>query len=194
MNKGRWQLLGLASLFFGPLIAAFWLYYAGGWRPQAMTNHGELIAPARPLPALSLKLASGEAVPANLLQDHWTLVYVGDGSCPADCRAALYAMRQTRLSLANEAARVNRLFLATNACCDREFLTREHPGLKVVDATGAEARALLALFPASHAGQPNHALFIVDPLGNLMMRHVAATPTRGLLDDLKKLLKLSHIG
>lgn len=193
-NKGRWQLLGLASLFFGPLMVAFWLYYAGGWRPQGMTNHGELIAPARPLPVVTLTMADGGNAPANLLQDQWTLVYIGQGSCPADCRAALYSMRQTRLSLANEATRVNRVFLATSDCCDREFLSKEHPGLKVVDASGAQAQPLLQLFPAQTAGQPNHNLFIVDPLGNLMMRHDAATPTRGLLDDLKKLLKLSHIG
>ena len=37
-------------------------------------------------------------------------------------------------------------------------------------------------------------LYIVDPLGNLMMRHDAAHTSKDLLTDLKKLLKLSHIG
>lgn len=194
MNRGQWQFLGLAALFFGPLAGAFWLYYAGGWRPQGMTNHGELIAPARPLPEVSLTLAGGNAAPAGLLRKQWTLVYVGDGACPADCQAALYSMRQTRLSLANEATRVDRVFLAVKHCCNQEFLGREHPGLKVIDASGSSAAGLLAVFPPQPVGRPNHALYIVDPLGNLMMQHDGAKPTRGLLDDLKKLLKLSHIG
>jgi hypothetical protein len=194
MNRGQWQLLGIAALFFGPLAAAFWLYYAGGWRPQNMTNHGELIAPARPLPAASLHLADGRAAPGNLLRDRWTLVYVGDGACGADCTAALYSMRQTRLSLANEAPRVDRVFLAVENCCNRAFLEREHPGLTVIDASEAAAGPLLAQFPPRARVGSNHALYIVDPLGNLMMQHDGAQPTRGLLDDLKRLLKLSHIG
>ena len=194
MNRGQWQFLGLASLFFGPLALAFWLYYAGGWRPQGMTNHGDLITPARPLPAVALRLASGEPATASALHDQWTLVYVGDGACPADCRSALYSMRQTRLSLANEAPRVNRVFLAAGNCCNRVFFSREHPGLAVIDASGPEAQPLLAAFPARAPGNANYTLYIVDPLGNLMMQHDGQKPTRGMLDDLKKLLKLSHIG
>jgi hypothetical protein len=194
MNRGQWQLLGLALLFFGPLAAAFWLYYAGGWRPQAMTNHGELISPARPLPVATLHLAHGEAAPANLLRDQWTLVYVGDGACPTDCQTALYSMRQTRLSLANDATRVSRVFLAVSNCCNQDFFTREHPGLKVIDASGPEAQQLPAVFPARTAGSANYTLYVVDPLGNLMMQHDGQKPTRGMLDDLRKLLKLSHIG
>ena len=100
-------------------------------------------------------------------------------------------MRQTRLSLNNEMTRVSRVFLATAECCDREFLEREHPGLVVIDASGPEAVDLLARFPADGARalavhrrparQSRHAL-----------RH--ARRSQGLLDDLKKLLKLSHIG
>ncbi len=194
MNRGQWQFLGLASLFFGPLALAFWLYYAGGWRPQGMTNNGELITPARPLPTATLRLASGEPAPAGTLHDQWTLVYVGDGACPADCQMALYSMRQTRLSLANDATRVKRVFLAAGNCCNRDFFTREHPGLEVIDASGPEAQPLLAVFPASATGSANYTLYIVDPLGNLMMQQDGQKPTRGMLDDLKKLLKLSHIG
>ena len=194
MNRGQWQFLGLASLFFGPLALAFWLYYAGGWRPQGMTNHGELITPARPLPAVTLRLANGAAAPAGVLHDQWTLVYVGDGACPADCQMALYSMRQTRLSLANEATRVKRVFLADGNCCNQDFFTHEHPGLEVIDASGPEAKPLLAVFPARAAESANYTLYIVDPLGNLMMQHNGQKPTRGMLDDVKKLLKLSHIG
>ena len=100
-------------------------------------------------------------------------------------------MRQTRLSLNNDMTRVARVFLGTGDCCAREFLAHEHAGLVVLDATGAGAQGLLAQFPP---GERAHTLFVVDPLGNLMMSYDARANPRGLLEDLKKLLRLSHIG
>jgi hypothetical protein len=170
---------GLAALFLLPLALAFWVYYGTGWRPVKTVNHGELIRPARPLPAYN-------GLPADLFRHKWSLVYIGDGQCDENCRTALVVMRQTRLSLNNEMGRVARVFLATGNCCNQEFLDREHPGLTVLTAP-----ADTSTFPADNRAQT---IFIVDPLGNLMMRHDIQQNPKGLLQDLKKLLTLSHIG
>ena len=168
------RMLGvLAGLFLLPLAAAFWVYYGTDWRPLRTVNHGELITPARP-------------VPGDTFQKKWTLIYIGDGQCDDDCRKALYVMRQTRLSLNADMTRVDRVFLATSNCCAQDFLTHEHPGLRIL-----EASAPLSVFPADARAQT---LFIVDPLGNLMMRYDVRQNPKGLLQDLKKLLSLSHIG
>jgi cytochrome oxidase Cu insertion factor (SCO1/SenC/PrrC family) len=180
----------LGGLFLLPLVLSFWLYYGLHWHPLGTTNHGELIEPLRPLPDVTLQDAAGTAT-HQIFSGRWTLVYVGDGACDADCRATLFFMRQTRLSLNNEMTRVQRVFLATANCCDRAYLVREHPGLRVFDAAQPSAQPLLAQFPAQGRAQT---LFVVDPLGNLMMRYDARLPPRGLLEDLKKLLQLSHIG
>jgi len=175
------RMLGmLAGLFLLPLLAAFWMYYGTDWRPAGRVNHGELIIPARPLPAAD-----------GLFHGKWSLVYIGDGQCDEACRKSLYLMRQTRLSLNADVKRVVRVFLATSNCCARDFLSSEHPDLKVVDATGSSTEALLRVFPA---GQRSESVFVVDPLGNLMMRFDVRQDPKGLLTDLKKLLTLSHIG
>ena len=182
----------LAGLFLLPLAVAFWMYYGTDWRPARTVNHGELITPVRSLPAAHLQPAvTPESAPAQLFHGKWSLVYVGDGRCESACRQALYVMRQTRLSLNSEMTRVDRVFLAASQCCAREFLAHEHPGLLVLDASGTEANSLLAVFPANEREQ---SLFIVDPLGNLMMRYDVRQNPKGLLQDLKKLLSLSHIG
>ena len=193
----------LAALFFLPLAGAFFLYYGTDWRPLARVNHGMLIIPARPLPAVELPRlppASGAAdVPgapvaaagAFRFGGKWTLVYVGSGACSATCRESLYVMRQTRLALNADMGRVERVFLVTGECCAREFLAREHAGLTLADASGGSGARLLAAFPAEGR---EHTLYIVDPLGNLMMSYDARIDPRGLLIDLQKLLKLSHIG
>ncbi|MEJ0086160.1 MAG: cytochrome oxidase assembly protein [Pseudomonadota bacterium] len=189
--RGRRTLLIVAAVFFVPVIAAFALYYGEVWRPAGSSSKGELITPARPLEIAGLRNPDGTPAAPGVLADKWTLIYIGDGACDADCRAALVYGRQSRLALNNEMTRVQRVFLATGNCCAHDYFAAEQPGLLVLDASAAAA--LLGEFPADRS----RSLFIVDPLGNLMMRHdagVANQTSKDLLTDLKKLLKLSHIG
>jgi hypothetical protein len=192
----------LAALFLLPLLLAFYMYYDTDWRPARRVNHGTLITPARPLPAVHLPResmsdsdpdpsAAATKSPEEELRSKWSIVYIGAGNCDEPCRQALYVMRQTRLSLNNEMSRVNRVFLTTGNCCAREFLAHEHSGLVVLDASGNEGQRLLRQFPAD--GRP-YSLFIVDPLGNLMMSYDSRQNPKGLLEDMQKLLRLSHIG
>ncbi len=190
--RGRRTLIGLAALFFVPLAIAFWLYYSGGWRPAGSTNHGELITPPRPLEDAAFTLADGTtSARAGLLREKWTLVYIGGGRCDEACQRALWVMRQTRLLLAEDMQRVQRVFIATRECCNTEFLAKEHPGLDVVQPLDPAAIEVVARFPEQGRAT---GVFIVDPLGNLMMRFDSSQDPKGLLQDLEKLLKLSHIG
>jgi hypothetical protein len=103
-------------------------------------------------------------------------------------------MRQTRLALNDDMTRVQRFLLVTGNCCDQTYLDAEHPGLTVALIDDAAGKALLAIFPDGQSAMRQGAIFIVDPLGNLMMSYGAGIPQKGLLEDLKQLLKLSHIG
>jgi len=187
-RRGRRTLLLLAAIFLLPVAASFALYYGKIWRPAASSSKGELITPARPLDVTGLRNPDGSAASAGALKDKWSLIYIGDGACDAACRSALVFGRQTRLALNNEMSRVQRVFLATGNCCANDYFAKEQPGLVAFDASAAQR--LLAQFPADRG----HSLYIVDPLGNLMMRHDATRTSKDLLDDLKKLLRLSHIG
>jgi hypothetical protein len=192
----------LAALFLLPIVIAFVTYYGTTWRPAGRLNHGHLFTPARPLPAVDLARVPFEEVPAAAkprpaLRGVWSLVYAGDGRCEPACREALHVMRQTRLALGNDMRRLERVFLVTGNCCAQKFLAHEHPGLVVLDASGPAAEPLLRELTAPDRAQGPaqvHALYVVDPLGNLVMSYDARTDLRGLLEDLQKLLRLSHIG
>jgi cytochrome oxidase Cu insertion factor (SCO1/SenC/PrrC family) len=194
-RRSRAQVWIVVALFFAPLALAFLLYYGGsGWRPPGSTNHGELISPARPLPSVALPTPGGAPLAAETWHGKWTLLYVGDGRCDGRCRAALVLMRQTRLALNKDMTRVQRIFLATGNCCDRAYLDAEHPGLTLALADNDAGATLLAAFPDAGPATDG-SIYVVDPLGNLMMRHQPEPPpAEGLLEDLRKLLKLSHIG
>ena len=187
-RASRSQIWLLLAVFFVPLLIAFALYY-GAWRPGGSTNFGELIDPPRPLTPPPLTALNGEQLAPQFLRGKWSLVYIGAGDCDARCREALTLMRQVRLALGDDLARVQRVFLATDPCCDRAYLDAEQPGL-IVAPPSAPASALLEQFPHAASGR----IYIVDPLGNLMMSHQQGAPPKGLLEDLKKLLKLSRIG
>lgn len=186
----------LVAAFFAPLLLAFLLYYggshfgAGAWRPAGNTNRGDLIHPARPLPAFELTATDGARLDVQTLHGKWNVIYIGDGACDERCREALVLMRQTRLALNDDMTRVQRLFLATANCCDQTYLDTEHAGLINAAVDIPAAQQLLSTFPDTTQGR----IFIVDPLGNLMMSYGPDAPQKGLLEDLKKLLKLSHIG
>lgn len=197
VRRGRRQLLLLAALFFVPLAVAFWMYYGPtGWRPSGDASKGDLIDPARPLAALALTTADGTQTQPDFLRGKWSMVYVGDGLCDDRCRKALYLTRQSRIALNKDMDRVQRVFLVTGRCCDRGFLAQEHPDLVVARVDDDASAALLEPFP-TYGGVPladAGRIFIVDPLGNLLMSYAPTAPDKALLTDMKKLLRLSHIG
>jgi hypothetical protein len=148
------------------------------------------VAPTVASPADVLQAAA----PPSLLKGKWTLLYLGAGACPVGCRTDLYNTRQVRAALGAERKRVQRVFLAEGACCDLEWLHAQQPDLITVQA-GAAAAPLTAIL--EHAGgSPGAAdrVYLIDPLGNLMMSYAADARPKGMLEDLKKLLRLSHVG
>jgi hypothetical protein len=131
-------------------------------------------------------------VPGLEFTGKWSLVVMGAGpsGCDADCRDTLVYARQTWLSLGKLAPRVQRVLIGGAGCCHSAYLQREHTGLITLPSADAGGAALRPVFPAPQAGT----IYIVDPLGNLMMRYDVRDNPQGLREDLKKLLELSHIG
>lgn len=203
-RRQRRLLIALALLFFAPLGLAFYLYYGPGtWHPGGHVNAGELIQPARPLPAAALPLWGSGTTDPNFLKHKWTFLYVLTGPCAEHCRSRLYDTRQVRLALDRDMDRVQRVFIADPECCDAQFVHEQHPDLITIRA-GAAAAPLLALLPGRDsvtvetAAGSNDAraprVYLIDPLGNLMMSYPANAKAKGMLEDMKRLLRLSSIG
>jgi hypothetical protein len=195
-KRQRRVLIALALLFFAPLGLAFYLYYGHvGWRPGGRVNHGDLIDPPRPMPPVSLPLAAAGVTDPDFLRHKWTLLYWGPGSCAERCRTNLYNTRQVRVALARDRDRVQRVFVAEGACCDMDFLRAQHPDLITVRATAA-ALPLLGVLPSidGESAAAAERIYLIDPLGNLMMSYAPDAKPKGMLEDMKRLLGLSHVG
>jgi cytochrome oxidase Cu insertion factor (SCO1/SenC/PrrC family) len=196
--RGRLMLLLLASLFFGPLLlASLWYSHADRWPlPEQRANHGQLISPARPLSTLKLLDLKGKLIPAERLQGRWSLVYLGSPVCDAKCEHLLYQTRQVRTALGKDTDRVQRVYLLASVPPDParlEALRSLHPDLLLAVLASPET---VAQFPEADAAVlwSGQQLYVVDPLGNLMMRYGADQDPKDMLADFKRLLRLSHIG
>lgn len=187
----------LVLLFIFPVAASF-ILYATGWRPSGTINHGELVEPARPINDVSLTRFDGKQMRFADLQNKWTLVYFGSAECLSPCKDSLYKMRQVRLSLGVDGPRVARLFVVTdtNALDLLKYELKEYPHMAVVTGPAKNIEALANQFhlPVGTPLNNLERIYVVDPLGLLMMSYPADADPSGMRKDLKRLLKVSRIG
>ena len=197
-RRGRWQMLGVLLACAAPVIASY-LAYFGVLRPEGRSNYGELIVPARPVPAdLALSDLRGARVAATGLRGQWLLVVVAATACDALCERHLWLQRQLHESLGRDKDRVEKLWLATGDAAPRaETLAAIGAasglaaGLSPATVLRVDRAALSVwLAPASGRALEDH-LYIVDPRGDWMMRvPVEADPAK-LKRDVDKLLRAS---
>ena len=190
LRRQRLLLVLLALVFFGPVGLSFWMYYGAHFQTVKRVAHGELLEPARPLPEASLGTPAGTPTSARFLRGKWSLVLVVGERCTEACTKDLATLRNVRIAMDRERDRVQRVLLGEPPCCAVGEVKAE-PDLVVAWADSAAGRKLLAPFPAAtEAGR----FYIVDPLGNLVISYPAGSEPKGLIKDLEKLLRLSHIG
>ncbi len=194
-KRNRLIFTSLVVLFAAPLVIA-WVWWANidHWRPSHTTNHGALVTPPRPIHAVEAPFALGMGKLApDFFHGHWTMVYIGAADCDADCRSALYATRQIRIAVGRDIERVQRLYIVDGTPTLPQQLRSGHPDLTVVDGSTAAGRRLREEFAPSGSTKPGK-IYLVDPLGNLMMTYPSQADPEGILADLKQLLRLSRIG
>lgn len=182
----RAKFLLLVGLFVVPVVAAYLAYY--GWRPSGHTNYGDLI-PVTPLKHTAGATLDGTRFDLQSLRGKWLMVHVGPAACDAACARQLYYMRQTRIAQGKAQSRIERVWAVSDGGTVDQALLREHAGLHVWRPADA---AFVAQFPAPGA-RAEH-IYLVDPLGNLMLRFPADPEPKRVMKDLKLLLKASQIG
>lgn len=172
-----------------PILLSYFTYYV--IRPEGRRNYGELIDPQRPLPSMRTEALDGKSGDLRALKDQWLLISVSSGSCPQDCQQRLYYQRQLRESLGKEKVRLDWVWLVNDAAAvDSRLL----PALASSTVLRVPASALAQwLQPESGRLLEDH-LYVVDPLGNWMMRFPAVMDADGAAQakrDLNRLLRAS---
>ena len=189
-QRSRAKLLLVLAVCAAPVLASYLTYYFV--RPEARNNYGELIEPQRTMPALHLKTLDGREYDAAALRGKWLMLMVGGGDCAKACEDRLYLMRQVRLTTGKDRDRVARVWLITDTTPLSTMLMREYDGTEMLRADPREVAAWLAIDGDARAVGEH--LYMVDPLGNLMMRFPENADPNKTRKDLAKLLRASRIG
>ena len=164
-RAGRWKMLVVFLVCASPVIASYFTYYV--IRPEGRRNHGELIDPQRSLPALEVSQLSGEKVALNSLKGQWLLVSVADAACDEACQKHLYFQRQLRESLGKEKDRIDWVWLATgDAPVDAKLM----PALSQATVLRVNEQSIAEWLKPATGRQLSEHLYVVDPMGNWMMR------------------------
>jgi hypothetical protein len=190
---GRLKMLGVLAVCAAPVIASYFTYYV--IRPEGRRNYGELVEPQRPLPAVAAAALDGAPVPLRSLRGQWLLISVAASACDAACEKNLYLQRQLREGLGKDKDRVDWVWLVSDDAPVRPSLL---PALAQATVLRVDAKQLGQwLSPAPGRQLADH-LYVVDPLGNWMMRFPAQDPAqldtvaaKNIKRDLERLLRAS---
>ena len=188
-RMGRWKLAAMMLVCAAPVIASYFTYYV--LRPEARRNYGELIAPQKDLPQAVVKDLKGDPVALSSLKGQWLLVAVGSGACDDACQQNLYFQRQLREIMGKEKDRLDRVWLLTDDAPVSEALL---PALNQAYVLRIPTDVMKSwLSPASGQQLQDH-LYVIDPMGNWMMRFPAnmdVPSASKAKKDLERLLRAS---
>ena len=189
-GTGRWKMLAVLLVCAAPVLASYFTFYV--LRPEGRRNFGELIDPQRALPAQSVLSLNGQSSSLKALKGQWLLLSVANAACDEACSRHLYLQRQLREGLGKDKERVDWVWLILDAAPVPDQLL---PALKDALVLRVDGQALSDWLAPAGGHQLAEHLYLVDPLGNWMMRFPAnldLASAAKVKRDLERLLRASN--
>ncbi len=181
-RRRPWALYVLAAVCAAPAVAAWIVYSVPGLLPEARGNRGTLVQPALSLPA---------SIDGEVFEGKWSMVTWAGEFCAEPCRARVFDMQQVRLALAEHRDRTGRFVLASEGAQQALEIDESWPGTRVLEPGPAAFRELQASLARAGAAPVEGSVYLVDPMGELMMAYGPEQPAEDFLADLEKLFQAS---
>jgi cytochrome oxidase Cu insertion factor (SCO1/SenC/PrrC family) len=180
----------LIGVFVVPLLIAIVMYAMRDYLPTTNSvSRGELIHPAQPIKTLEIQLSSNETIDLEGFAGKWTYLVYSPNGCDLQCEASLFKLRQTKKATGRETNRIQSALLTDANKVAFEILNRNQR-----TRVGQLLKLELEEEPGKQKQLEDGVIYLIDPIGNLMMKYDNSTTSRGMLKDIKKLLKISNIG
>ena len=177
--RGRLILLAIVAIGVLPLLAALYFRYVSP--PEVKATVGQALDPV-PLPFEFLRRLDGAALEHPAVSGKWLVIFAAPGGCDERCRHTLYLTRQARTAQGRNMARVDRLWVVTDATTPATDLMAAHPDL--VLAKAMDARLLQAL-----GGSESRHINLVDRRGLLVFRYSDDPEPKAFIREIGKLVK-----
>lgn len=176
--------------FVAPVVVAYVVFFFGN--VSTFTNKGEILNPIVDISSLKLKDESNTLIAKEKLTYKWRLISFVGSDCDEACNSRLYDVRQIHKTLGKNQHRVLRMIVHLGAPSEelKNLIETEYP--KALNFFGEEKVINDAL--GKTANIKENEIYIMDPVGNIMMRFTQDQPNKDFQKDLGKLLKASQIG
>ena len=195
-KKNKIIITAIIIVFTGPLILSWFIFnHTDFLEARGTSNYGQIIKPPVLLEDFSL-VDPTNLERKNTLYGKWSMIFVAE-SCDEICMENVYRMRQIHMGIGKHSLRVQKvLFLTNQHPGELSKLFINYAGQQVINTDSVDLDTLLDKFRSEKVINPTKAghIYISDPLGNLMMSYPSDIKPKGILKDLKKLLRASRIG
>ncbi len=188
-RSGRLRLLLLLAMCAAPVVASYFTYYV--IQPHGSPRFGQLIQPSRAMPDVQATDAAGQPVALSSLRKQWLLVSVDSGACDPACRDRLYYQRQILAGLGKERERTDWVWLVSD---EQPIPADLHQGLSEATVLRVKPEVLTTWLQAKDVAELRQGLFLVDPMGEWMMRFPSVTKpdeAKQVRRDIERLLRAS---
>jgi hypothetical protein len=202
-HRSKTPLIIILLMSLAPLVAALIVYFIPELRPEGSAAYGELVQPQRPMPnAKDLPLTTLDGKPFDLgsLKGKWIMMAADGAACPESCARKLYIIRNTHASQGKHVERLARVWFITDDAPVPEKVLEAYKGAVMVRVNPVVLQQFL-LGGAPGSVTPEQArqglsipIWVIDPLGNLMLEYPAVADPEMFRKDIRKLIKSSRIG
>lgn len=193
-------LIWIVVVCLAPILFAVSAYYVPGLglRPDEASNYGRLIDPQRPIPSaetLDLKTEDGESFDLAGLRGKWVLATADQGACPESCVTKLFILRNSHASQGKNVERLVRIWFVTDDAPIPEQIREAYRGTIIVRADPEKIASFLTPGHDQPAAEAVAApMWIIDPIGNLMLEFPENADPVSVRKDISKLIYNSRIG
>jgi hypothetical protein len=184
----RMKLLAIFAVVAMPILVAWIMAKSGVGVPTERNNRSDLVEPNVTVQDWGVSIEPlGYGSP-------WRLAVTTVEDCQQACLDLIHEARQINVALGREAGRVEHLLLSAQLPDTElvERLERDYPRLEQSGLDPAAYQTSLRELPSGWSEGPQ--LWLIDPLGRVVLRQDPGQPGKRLLDDLKHLLKVSKVG
>ena len=202
-HRSKTPLIIILLMSLAPLVAALIVYFIPELRPEGSAAYGELVQPQRPMPnAKDLPLTTLDGKPFDLgsIKGKWIMMAADGAACPESCARKLYIIRNTHASQGKHVERLARVWFITDDAPVPEKVLEAYKGAVMVRVNPVVLQQFL-LGGAPGSVTPEQArqglsipIWVIDPLGNLMLEYPAVADPEMFRKDIRKLIKSSRIG
>lgn len=212
VTRTRLKAAALILMVVIPITLATWAFQIAVESGAVFntTNNGNLINPPVDITALDMREADGELqfrsfeeriedVDADdYVPDPWLMVIVSARPCQAQCLDRVRGLRQLHVTLGGDMPRLRRYFLhAQPSPLPEELRSRLRENFPSMGLSFGDSQRIESGLSEGGVAldlQEDLYVFIVDPVGNVMMYYDSSHGLQEIQDDLERLLEFSSLG